>query len=85
MPHLESVFTGPLPAGTYTITIGGSAGCLTGYFASQTRLHGNGQWGHGMRSVNPANVQWSPFSDSLLTVHVFNSTSTLLITQLHFT
>jgi hypothetical protein len=76
VPHLESVFTGPLPAGTYTITIGGS-GVLDSAPGSQHAFTVTGSAATACDSLILANVQWSPFSDSLLTVHVFNSTSTL--------
>jgi hypothetical protein len=76
VPHLESVFTGPLPAGTYTITIGGT-GVLDSAPGSQHAFTVTGSAATACDSLILASVQGSPFSDSLLTVHVFNSTSTL--------
>ena len=76
VPHTVSVFTGPLPAGTYTITIGGSG---VGDFAPNVQhvFAVIGGAPTACDSLVIAGVQWSPFSDSLITVHVFNPTGTL--------
>ena len=75
VPHNESVYLGTLPAGTYTIDI---TGAFTGDFAPapehQFVVSGGGS---PCDSVIVDYVQWAPFSDDAIEVHVFNNSSEL--------
>ena len=75
-PHNEFFSLGTLPAGTYTINI---TGTFTGDFASapEHTFIVSGGGGSPCDSVIIDQVQWAPFSDTALVVHVYNYSSEL--------
>lgn len=75
VPHNETFSLGTLPAGTYTITISGT---FTGDLAPASEhnfiVSGGGS---PCDSLIVESVQWAPFTDTALVVHVTNNSSEL--------
>ncbi len=76
VPHTEIINLGQLAAGTYTITVVGSA-VDDSAPAAQHSFTVAGGTATACDSLVLAGVSWAPFSDTALMVHVFNPTSQL--------
>lgn len=76
VPHTETVPAGMLAPGTYTVVIGGS-GVLDSAPAQEHQFTVAGGEATACDSLIIASVEWAPFSDTTLLVHVFNPTSEL--------
>lgn len=75
VPHTEVVDVGMLPAGDYTITIGGPG---MQDLAPQDQHHFTVTGGAtACDSLVIAGLSWMPFSDTALLVHVLNPTATV--------
>lgn len=74
VPHTEEVDLGPLPAGTYTISVTGTG--VDDFAAENEHTFTVSGGGTGpCDSLVIAEVQWSAFSDTTIMVHIFNPTS----------
>ncbi|MEO8733414.1 MAG: T9SS type A sorting domain-containing protein [Flavobacteriales bacterium] len=74
--HTETVDLGMLPAGTYTITIGGTHNSDT---ADPDQHSFTVTGGTSIcDSLVIASVNWAPFSDTAIVVHVLSPTSTVI-------
>lgn len=76
VPHTQTITVGQLPAGTYTVTINGSA-VLDSAPAAQHQFTVTGGAPTACDSLVLASISWAPFTDTALMVHVFNATSEL--------
>lgn len=74
VPHNESFAIGTLPAGNYTIVIAGT-GVLDGAPTPEHLFTVTGAGGSACDSVSIESVQWAPYSDTALIVHVFNNST----------
>jgi hypothetical protein len=75
VPHTEDIDLGILPAGTYTVTTGGSGiDDLSPVDEHTFTVTGDAA---PCDSLVIADVTWSPFIDTALVVHVFNPTTEL--------
>lgn len=76
VPHTESFSLGTLPAGSYTITIGGTA---TGDFApaAEHQFTVSGGGGSPCDSLLLGALSWHPFTDTALVLTASNASSVL--------
>ena len=72
VPHTEEVMIGNLPAGPYSILVDG-AFILDSAPEFQHAFTVVGTGGPDCENLTIASIQWSTFSDTTLSVHVFNS------------